>query len=127
MKTKLLALVLVAGGSMFAQTRFSIGISVGQHNRGYSQAQAYTAAPVYQQGYDTRYQAPQPYNNSYEEQRFSRGYAQNQNHDFDQDDRYDNRSRAVNDHDSDDRNDNRSRGKGQDYRQNGFSNGFRNR
>src|SRR5437016_5868784 len=41
MKTKLIALMLLAGGAMFAQTRFSFGVSVG-NNRGY-----YTQAPVY--------------------------------------------------------------------------------
>src|SRR6266536_3184172 len=35
MKTKLLALMLLAGGSMFAETRFSIGIHVGGYNPGY--------------------------------------------------------------------------------------------
>src|ERR1700730_14269844 len=35
MKTKLLAVALLAGGSMFAQTRFSIGVSVGGYDRGY--------------------------------------------------------------------------------------------
>ena len=35
MKTKLLAMVLLAGGSMFAQTRFSIGIGVGGYAPGY--------------------------------------------------------------------------------------------
>ena len=71
---------------MFAQTRFSIGISVGQNNRGYYlQTPAYTA-PVYQQGYETRYQSPQPYINGYAQQGFSRGYAQNENRDFDRDD-----------------------------------------
>jgi hypothetical protein len=29
MKTKLMTLLLVAGGSIFAQTRFSIGVNVG--------------------------------------------------------------------------------------------------
>src|SRR5689334_226733 len=29
MKTKLLALILMAGGSMFAQSRFSVGVSIG--------------------------------------------------------------------------------------------------
>lgn len=45
MKTKLrlLALALIAGGTMFAQTRFSIGIGVG----GY--APAYYPPPAYQQ------------------------------------------------------------------------------
>ena len=37
MKTKLLAMVLLAGGSMFAQTRFSVGIGVGGYAPGYYQ------------------------------------------------------------------------------------------
>ena len=37
MKTKLLALILLAGGSMFAQTRFSIGIGFGGHGAGFYQ------------------------------------------------------------------------------------------
>ncbi len=40
MKTKLLAMALLAGSSMFAETRFSIGINVGGYGRGY-----YAAAP----------------------------------------------------------------------------------
>src|ERR1041385_8347373 len=44
MKTKLLALALLAGGSMFAQTRFSIGVGVGPSY----------PAPVY------AYRAPRP-------------------------------------------------------------------
>ncbi len=42
MKTKLLALAFLAGGSMFAQTRFSIGIHFGGSGSGY-----YSAPPVY--------------------------------------------------------------------------------
>jgi hypothetical protein len=41
MKKKLAALMLLAGGAMFAQTRFSVGVSVGS-NRGY-----YAPAPAY--------------------------------------------------------------------------------
>jgi hypothetical protein len=37
MKTKLLALALLAGGSMFAQTRFSIGVHIGVYGPGYYQ------------------------------------------------------------------------------------------
>jgi len=37
MKTKILAMMLLAGGSMFAQTRFSIGISFGGHGAGFYQ------------------------------------------------------------------------------------------
>ena len=42
MKTKLLVLVLLAGGSMFAQTRFSFGINIGGRAPGY-----YAPAPAY--------------------------------------------------------------------------------
>ena len=35
MKTKLLALALLAGGSLFAETRFTISIGSGGYNRGY--------------------------------------------------------------------------------------------
>jgi hypothetical protein len=36
MKMKLLAMVLLAGGSMFAQTRLSIGVGIGGYAPGYS-------------------------------------------------------------------------------------------
>jgi hypothetical protein len=42
MKTKLLVLALLAGGSMFAQTRFSFGINIGGRAPGY-----YAQAPAY--------------------------------------------------------------------------------
>jgi len=38
MKTKLLAMMLLAGGSMFAQTRFSIGLGFGAQGAGFYQA-----------------------------------------------------------------------------------------
>jgi hypothetical protein len=34
MKTKLLAMMLLAGGSMFAQTRFSVGVGIGGYSAG---------------------------------------------------------------------------------------------
>jgi hypothetical protein len=37
MKTKLLAMMLLAGGSMFAQTRISVGIGFGGHGAGFYQ------------------------------------------------------------------------------------------
>src|ERR1700730_14025936 len=37
MKTKLLAMMLLAGGAMFAQTRFSIGVGFGGHGAGFYQ------------------------------------------------------------------------------------------
>ncbi len=42
MKTKLLAMMLLAGGSMFAQTRFSIGMS-GGHGGGFYQPPPYAS------------------------------------------------------------------------------------
>ena len=42
MKTKLLVLALLAGGSMFAQTRFSFGINIGGRAPGY-----YAPVPAY--------------------------------------------------------------------------------
>ena len=38
MKTKLLAMMLLAGGSIFAQTRFSIGLGFGSQGAGFYQA-----------------------------------------------------------------------------------------
>ena len=42
MKTKMLAMMLLAGGSMFAQTRFSIGVGFGSQGAGF-----YQSAPAY--------------------------------------------------------------------------------
>ena len=42
MKTKLMTLALLAGSSMFAQSRFSIGVQVGGYDQGYSEP-----TPVY--------------------------------------------------------------------------------
>src|SRR5438128_3253618 len=41
MKTKLLAMMFLAGGSMFAQTRFSIGIGLGGRGAGFYQPPPY--------------------------------------------------------------------------------------
>jgi len=38
MKTKLLAMMLLAGSSMFAETRFSVGVGFGGHGGGFYQA-----------------------------------------------------------------------------------------
>ena len=44
MKTKLLAMMLLAGGSMFAQTRFSVGVGFGGNGAGfYQQPPAYAS------------------------------------------------------------------------------------
>ena len=46
MKTKLLAMMLLAGGSMFAQTRFSIGLGFGSQGAGFYQAPPAYAANI---------------------------------------------------------------------------------
>ena len=43
MKKKLMVLALLAGGTMFAQTRFSIGINVGGYGRPYAPVSSYYA------------------------------------------------------------------------------------
>jgi len=53
---KALALALLAGGSMFAQTRFSIGIGIGTPAPRYYAPRAYAVAPVY----DPYYMPPAP-------------------------------------------------------------------
>jgi hypothetical protein len=98
MKTKLLAMILLAGGSMFAQTRFSFGINVGGNARGYHQP----AVPSYRGGYQV---APR-YDNRYNEQ--NRFQSRSFDRDGDRDDR--------------------GRGYGHDYRPgNGYVNRFRGR
>ena len=46
MKTKLLAMMLLAGGSIFAQTRFSIGLGFGTQGAGFYQAPPAYAANI---------------------------------------------------------------------------------
>ncbi len=134
MKTKLLAVALLAGGSMFAQTRFSIGINFGGNGRGYYSQGApayasaippcpgpgyiwtdgywsqtdrrsvwvngYWAAPVYQNGYASRY------SDAYVQPGY-RGY---EHRAFDRDDRDEHRGRAY------------DRDRGYDERDRGFRN-----
>ena len=145
MKTKLVVLAILAGGSMFAQTRFSIGVNLGGSGRGY-----YTQAPpayasvvppcpgpdyFWTDGYYTQsygrnawvngfwarrpyndaYRVAPRYNNSYAQHDFNRGYEQNRSRDF-------NQSRNRDD------DNNRGRGNQQNSRSvNGYGNGFRNR
>jgi hypothetical protein len=144
MKTKLLVLALLAGGSIFAQTRFSVGINLGGGSRGYytQGPPAYAVAvppcpgPDYfwtdgywSQGYGSAwvngywarrpydggfYQAGPRYNNAYVQRGFNRGYERSENRGFD-------RGRERN-------NNNRGRGNEQNYRRgNSYGNGFRGR
>ncbi len=138
MKTKLLALALLAGGSMFAQTRFSIGVNLGGGGRGYYQSAPAYAASIppcpgpdyfwtdgyYSQSYGRNdwvagYWARRPYNYGYQvapryNNSYDRGYEQNRGRSF-------NQGRSRDD-------DNRGRGNGQNFRQGDtMRNGFRNR
>lgn len=110
MKTKLLALALLAGGTMFAQTRFSIGITVGGNNRGYY---AQPAPYAYAQPYNG-YQAQPYYDNGYANQGYAR--ANDRGRDFDRD-----RDR------DDDRDRDRGNGRYEYRQQNSYRGGFRDR
>jgi hypothetical protein len=118
MKTKLLALMILAGGSMFAQTRFSIGIGVGGHGTGYYQP----APPSYRADASPRPGPDSRYNNAFVQQGFTRGLDQDRDRDFDRDRNWDR------DRDWDRRTD-RDGGPDDDHgrRSNGFSNEFRGR
>jgi hypothetical protein len=72
MKTKLLALVLLAGSSMFAATRVVVGVGVGGYYPGPYVAPAPVVAPVY---VGPRYY-PRPYwvGPRYFGHRYYRGY-----------------------------------------------------
>jgi hypothetical protein len=89
MKTKLMVLALMAGGSMFAATRFSFGVTVGQP--------AYVA-PAYNYGYVApAYSAPYNYGYDYYT---APSYNVHRDWDHDRDDRSrdrDDRSRVRND------------------------------
>ena len=73
MKTKLLAMMLLAGGSMFAQTRFSIGIGFGGHGEGNYQPPSSYASNRFNDGDDR-----QGFTRGFEDRNF-RGHESNQN------------------------------------------------
>jgi hypothetical protein len=105
MKTKLLAMMLLAGGSMFAQTRFSIGIGFGGHGEGNYQPPSSYASNRFNDGDDR--------------QGFTRGFQQ---------DRYPGsvEDRNFRGHESNQNRENNSRSNGQDNRQeNDRAYGFR--
>src|SRR5262245_52073683 len=51
MKTKLLALIVLAGGSLFAQSRFSVGVAIGSGPGPAYYAPAPVAIPAYRPGF----------------------------------------------------------------------------
>jgi len=135
MKTKLLALALLAGGSMFAETRFSIGVNLGGYDRGYYAPPPYTAV---------RPPCPGPdyiWTDGYWDQDYGRrvwhdGYWNRQSYGYRVQPRYDNGGyEGYGRHDYDrgfrrDRDDDHDRDHRRDYRQGngyGYTNGFRGR
>jgi hypothetical protein len=93
MKTKLLAVILLAGGSMFAQTRFSFGTTTSDNNHsGYYRQTAPSnssqATPRYEQrNSDNRYE------DAYGSRDSIRGFRQDRDRDSNRD-QDDNRGRA---------------------------------
>ncbi len=146
MKTKLLALALLAGSSMFAQTRFSIGVHIGGYNPGYYAPAPYPyvadrppcPGPDYSwtDGYWVEGPGRGAWVNGYwaRQSIYGRGYEQDRDRGFDRD-RYQHRE-FERDHRSYDRGDrynernNRYNERGDRYngrdRGNGYGNGFRN-
>ena len=102
MKTKLLAMMLLAGGSMFAQTRFSVGIDFGGRNGGF-------------------YEAPPAYAFQYSSGQFGNDFRDNDRREFNR--RFDDRRRGF----EESRHGSRDRFNGQDSRQGHDSDGFRGR
>ena len=130
MKTKLMVLVLLAGGSMFAQTRFSIGIGVGGYQPGYAPAPAYAFNQPPMPGPDYDW-VDGYWSGSGPRHSWIAGYWTRRPY------RYQDRSRGF-DRDRNNRGGNRDRGRvnGQSYGQgsgqnnrqgNGYANGFRSR
>jgi hypothetical protein len=140
MKTKLLALALLAGGSMFAQSRFSVGVNVGGIGGYYTQAPPQYAAeippcpgPDYiwtdgywaDNGWINGFWARRPYATGYviapRYNYYARGY---ENRGFARRGYYENRGREDRGYEQ-----NRGRGNGESYRGrgNGYGNGFRGR
>jgi len=148
MKTKLLAMMVLAGGSMFAQTRVSTNVSFGEHGAGFYQPPAshttvggHSNRQPFSNGYQVAPRFDNRFNDGGDRQRLARGFEPDQNRDFDQDrnfsgqDRDD--TRGFNPAQSSDfgqrRSDNQnswdhSRSNGQDDRQgNAYASGFRGR
>ena len=93
MTKRLLALALLAGGSMFAQTRFSFGVSVGNNRGYYVPAAPSCERPIYNSygsGYSYNYVTPR-YDTRYQYRSWDRDH---RDRDHDRDDR----SRARNDY-----------------------------
>jgi hypothetical protein len=131
MKMKLLATILLAGGSMFAQTRFSVDIGVGGYGGGFNPRPPYQFAPHF----DNRF------NDGDDRHGFAPGFEQDRDRNFDQGRNFngqdrdqirgENQSQTRDFGQTQNQNQNRSdrnRSDGQSTREgNGFANGFRDR
>jgi hypothetical protein len=137
MKKKLLVVGILAAGSIFAQTRFSVGIGFGGNAPGYYQPPVYAQAAIppcpgpgytWVDGYWSNsygrnswingYWAAPPYRSVYVAPRYD--YGRQFNRGFDED-----RNRGERFRERDNGRENRS---GRDYtRSNGYANGFRGR
>jgi hypothetical protein len=78
MKTKFLAIMLLAGGSMFAQTRFSVGIGLGGNGRGFYQPPPSYSSYQFVPRFDSRF------NDSDDRRDSTGGFASDRNRGFDQ-------------------------------------------
>jgi hypothetical protein len=84
MKKKLMILGLMAGGSMFAATRFSVGVSVGRVDPACAPPiyNSYVS-PGYYSGYVNGYSGGYRYDRSYDRFRDSRNFRRDRDHDRD--------------------------------------------
>jgi hypothetical protein len=85
MKKKLMILGLMAGGSMFAATRFSIGVNVGRVDPACA-PQAYNSyvSPGYSSGYYSGYSGGYRDDRSFDQFRDSRSFHRDRDHDRDE-------------------------------------------
>ena len=147
MKTKLLAMMLLAGGSMFAETRLSIGIGFGGHGAGFYQPPPSYASIIppcpgpdytwvdgywYRQPFISTYQVAPRFDNRYDRddrRGLAPGFVEDRNRGFDQGRYLSGRDRDFGQH----HNQNQARGNhdrsnGRDNHQgNGYTNGYRGR
>ena len=153
MKTKLLAMMLLAGSSMFAQTRFSIGVGFGGHRGGFYQAPPSYASNIppcpgpgytwvdgywsqdygrntwvsgywYRQPYTSSYEVAPRFDNRFHDGDDRRGFARNEENR----NRGFDQDRSLRGRDRDQNRGDRDRSNGRDNHEgNGYSNGFRGR
>jgi len=139
MKTKILAMMLLAGGAMFAQTRFSVGIGFGGQGAGFYQPPPAYASNIppcpgpdytWVDGYWSQdygrsswvagYWNRRPIIDRHDRQEFTRGVERDRNRGFDQNRGYDQGQNV--------RGQSRIQTRAQDNQQgNGYASGFKGR